>query len=316
VMILLATVLAGTFSFSGGGDSNVCECVGRTCNLPVCIFVDPTRIWKKSEFRYANQDELRLILKRRYSLDFPDAYGVGASSDGAYPSTFFHKQRNDRYSALHPPKRVNLTQLTFPLTIDAQTTQELTTEDIQALRKSKPVKFHWFFSAARLSIACKNLGESDFLSMVSHALGGKLISTRDSFTVDFDPSAFRARAVKLFRESAAASHINANINDDNFLATLYSALSNAQLAKLYSAPNEQLELHIDYGSELWSAAMERVWDRIGPKDADEASLSTGQRESRKLFLDHVDFSLGIWALIRPDGVPSCVLKGKNWQVVF
>ncbi|HVT13902.1 MAG TPA: hypothetical protein VHE55_16685 [Fimbriimonadaceae bacterium] len=317
-MMLLA-LFAGSFLLKGGDDSVLVAAVRAATKKDICYLVAPRRTWRKTEIPFKQVGELEVVLKRRYDFGFPEASPSknDAWSAGAFPVSFFYKQRIFQYEDALRPVVYTPPKEAWPFSLDPAKVKYLTINQIQSLCKDKPLKVHWFFDASRLAIAAEGLDERKLLSLAAHALGGKLQEDKDQFAIGFDPSAFKTRASKMFKEEASAATSKANYLDAMYLDCLYSHLSDAQILKLYASPNEQLTLRLEPGSELADAALARFWERVGPANADENSLRPDQLQMRRQFLAKVDLSKGIWCIVKPDGVPSCQLKGEgNWSLVF
>lgn len=322
--MLLATLIcsAGTFAFGGGAGYDMVLATGQTLRTDVCVLLDPTRSYGKARVDYKNLAELRNALKGKFDLSNgkkqepqKELWGVGP-----YPGNFFYKQRLSLYADRLPALAFKSPVGGDPFTVSPGQVRYLTLDQVSGFFQRKHLRASWFFEQARLSIFTTLVREPELAKLIARALGGKLMEDDKAYTINVDPAALRDRAIALFREEGAQARTRADLVDATYHESLYQELTDQQIAQLYGSPSSELQLQFNLDSPLGRAALARLWIRIGGPDADERSLNAQQLELRRLVASHVDYSLGIWAVIKPDGVPSCMIRGhegdKNWALVF
>src|SRR5436190_18794237 len=116
---MLTLVLAGSFLFKGGDDSAIVLALSKATDKSVCYLIAPKRAWHKAEIQFTRLGDLETILKRRYDFGFPEpGQEPGTAwSAGAYPTSFFYKQRIYNYAAALAPIHFTPPNAVWPLTV-------------------------------------------------------------------------------------------------------------------------------------------------------------------------------------------------------
>lgn len=302
MIITTAIISLQAFAFPGGDDSALAREIATFSKKPVFLLAAPGRKWKPTSFQVKNYDVPKRLLAARVGLSLPETEAWGFSGL-TIPKFFLMKQNIGIYtSALKTSAPLDADSRPDFFTIRTTSSGVFALDDIARMKLSKPLRWHWFFDSARLAADVRGASELDMLTSLAAALGAKLVEDKESYFLDFSPRAFRAR-VKFLAAEARSPLEEA---DATYMSLLVQNLSDKQLFKLYSAPEESVQVPIAWQSQLHMAAMRRF--RV-TYEGEGGPVSENLQATYEFIKKDVDFSKAPIGELRADGVASAIFYG-------
>lgn len=128
---------------------------------------------------------------------------------------------------------------------------------LSAIKWSKPLTVHWFYSELETFCNVKNLRESQFLRMVARSVGATFREDPRGYYFELNPSEAQRRAIATVKSPppATARVSNVFMAQRKLAATAISALTFDQVAYLLEQPGRTVRLALNRGSSLYSDAM-------------------------------------------------------------
>lgn len=121
---------------------------------------------------------------------------------------------------------------------------------------SKPLKVHWFFESTALSVQVKDMPETEFLTYIAKAVGGRFTNAPKEFRIDFDPDEVKTRVSKTltsWRNEWLSRETDEEFSPKRHLDTLKAVVAEiprASFAKAFEAPDGVGEFQINPSGRL------------------------------------------------------------------
>lgn len=264
---MLSLALAPYLLFGGGTDLALAETIQRLHGSVGAVLVGPSS-WPKFEVKEEPPEKEKLpLVVRRFRLD--GNVNTGGFSPEAWPANFFFLNRRSHYPAAtaKKPGRVTLKDGFVTTVLEAATLS-------QAVPSNLPerVTWHWFFDSARVAVSAKNAPWKEYVAALADAVGAKRDPKKKTFHLDFDPKAYRKRAVQTLVQLAASDL--AGKAEYDFTKLVLQEATDAQLLWLFEEPNRLLEIETKRGSTLHKAAIRRALDLMSEQSPVPRHAST------------------------------------------
>jgi hypothetical protein len=216
-------------------------------------------VWPKANFKSSSQaDSLRLLRTKLGLLKTPVA---GAFAPVAWPEGLYRRFYFGSYQRRFKPLLLTDTFEDGKLTLRTQESQALSLDDLPQLAMTKVVEFHRCFQGARLRVDLRGISEDRFIESIAAALGGVVVTRKDTTFIDVNPKEYAARALAYWMESAKLAekqrdHVEAA--DADYMIKLLPALPVKLIKKGLDDPKKDYGLPFGVGTPVFEAAWKRV----------------------------------------------------------
>jgi hypothetical protein len=257
ILSLLAyhAAITASFDFKGGSDQDLVSAFQSATHHSCALLVEPSRHWKAISIPYVKDDAVDLSRLITVKLRVDLGLRVSSNSQAAWPS-YMLLADNPMPSGNWGDGEVVRSKEDSKLTLTTKGGAVEVTSLLSDL--SKPVKIHWFFERARLVASAEGATEKEFVTVVASAIGAKLVETKDSYSLEFDPTVMRRRA------EATSSHLAAqadNVSEREGWMLEGQAMdwaTNGELAECYRRISNTTDLSNSLQGALQTAAFHRL----------------------------------------------------------
>lgn len=268
--LLSLLAVAPVVTFAGGDDAKLAAFLADRLHEPVVILSEPKRVWSK--FSYETQtdssEELRILTRRMDSSKLsPGLLGFGAAG---WPHAFYLTQRRDQYKKFGEGVKPAM---------DGDTVTGKTGRNGVALDQAFPpgfplrVSWHWFYGDAQLVIEVSKASPEKYLKLVAAAIGATPVKTKDGFLLDFDPAAYKSRAIALL-DSLTRRKLEdvLHVQDYAYTTAVLQSIPDTRLKELMVKPDHTEFFPDPLAGSLRVLAVARI-KRTFPVDDDRVGRS-------------------------------------------
>lgn len=307
---MLAALILG-FSFDGGEAIKLASAASIATNLPVVLYMGEEDTKPKASFESRTVEDFGTLFTSHTGLLQVENSGLAFHSPG-YSLDLIMRNHSD-FEKSYQRKNEG-----FFLAADGKISTGLSGAStdlgqLEELKFSKPVKAHWFLKSARIVTRAIRTEEKEFLGMVSKAVGGKLVETTDSYSIELDPDELRERGAFTYQATAQMAKGNFSIAESLFSTEALTSLSDDQIYKLYEKPGSQLILTVKNGSRLFKLAMAKLAPQPVRREFSGGGfgIAPAYTPGSVGFLNSVDLKADGQVVFHPSLAPQFQLPSKD-----
>lgn len=162
--------------------------------------------------------------------------------------------------------------------------------ELAALDWPRPIHLHWLPETMWVVPVGKNVEESQFVTALAAAVGGRLTSSADGYRIDLDPAAFRTRALARLEANAPSSKASDLTRAHYEIArAVWTSIGDDQIQDLYRKPFVGIAFEAKPGSPE-AIALSRYILAYRSKAEDARTTSADDRAGMRGMLDRIDWT--------------------------
>ena len=237
-----ASLILSQFVFVGGDGAALASQCMETLKKPVFL-AETTGRYEPFAFDFLGEKQFLTRLTAKAALLPVSTPGHVTSRHSYLPSFFYGEQKQVYQLEFMDKAKCFLTD--SGLVVDGMrvsSTKGGSTYPAGLTSKldwSRKVDMHWLLQAMIVTVACQELGESEFMKGLASTLPANLVTTEERYHFDLDPARFRALWIARFENHRVTRDLN--VVEEAMIAASIEAvksLSTAQIREFMKKPRQ------------------------------------------------------------------------------
>jgi len=296
-MLSYLILSAATFSFSGGSDQDLLKALRTELKLScAAMLLDEPVKHKPTALNWEEPKDLLDGVRQRLKVEAEDKVGA-AWSRGNWPLRMYdlHWQHPEVKGFDNLPDASLLLDAGL-VTVETSGSSVLTMGTVSRLELKKGLTCHWYFADAVIAASAEKAPENEFLATVAKAVGAKFREDDHFYFIDFDPEAFRRRALRTLELPLSRFETTA---DRAFKVEVMKVITAEDLTEIYRSREGSKMVALPQSPRIMAAA--------------RARMDALQDNIKEIIAREADFDKPIGAEVRATGkvLTTISLKGDG-----